>query len=254
MNFKSMNALHFMTVTAFLSVFGFTVLKTQPANAAAINFSLNIQPIDVCDNSGSNCAPVNLFQAETEKIWQQAGIGINFLTPTTISNTNFLSIDTDSEFSSLTNGALNGQSSNSKTLNMWFVSNLFPDPTNITFGNAYLGGNGVVINSPAIINNNRIDTIAHEIGHNLGLDHTTYGAGGANNLMTAGTNRTVPSSIFDINPSGNQLDVLTSQQISVATSSQLLTPVPEPVTILGSLVACVIGANLKIMHKKSSEE
>jgi Metallo-peptidase family M12B Reprolysin-like len=261
MNFQSkvaLTALRCITVTVFASVFSLAVFKTKPTYAVSIDFYLNIQPIDVCDDSGNNCAFSNFFQAETKKIWEQAGIGINFLSLTKINSSNFSSIDNNNELNNLFNGLGNGQSSNSKTLNMWFVNYIYADPGYITFGVGQLGGNNLAINSPDVLSfnngNGRIDTIAHEIGHNLGLDHTTYGAGGANNVMTSGSVRTIPSSIFDINPDGNKLDTLVPEQISVARNSQFLTAVPEPVTMLGSLVACVIGVNLKMMQKKGSED
>lgn len=260
MNCKSkvaLTALRYITVSAFASIFSLTIFKTEPTYAVSIDFSLDIQPIDVCDNSGNNCAVFNLFEAETKKIWEQAGIGINFLSPTKINNTNFLSIDDNNELNNLFSGLGNGQSSNSKTINMWFVNYIYADPGYVTFGIAQLGGNNLAINSPDVLNfnNGRIDTIAHEIGHNLGLDHTTYGAGSANNLMTSGSVRTVPSLISDINPDGVKLDTLLPQQISEArSSSQFLTPVPEPITMLGSLVACVIGTKLKMMQKKLSKD
>jgi Metallo-peptidase family M12B Reprolysin-like len=261
MNFQAkvaLTALRCITVTVFASVFSLAVFKTKPTYAVSIDFYLNIQPIDVCDDSGNNCAFSNLFETETKKIWEQAGIGLKFLTVTKINSSNFSSIDDYNELSDLFYNPGNGQSSSSKTLNMWFVNQLFPDPLSITFGIAEVGGNNLAVNSIDIVNynngNGRIDTIAHEIGHNLGLEHNNYGAGGANNLMTAGSLRTVPASIFDINPDGAKLDTLLPAQISVARSSQLLTPVPEPLTMLGSLVACAIGINLKMMHKKRSED
>jgi hypothetical protein len=45
-----------------------------------------------------------------------------------------------------------------------------------------------------------------EIGHSLGLVHFDFGAGGANNLMTAGALRTIPTSLADIFPDGLLLD------------------------------------------------
>ena len=40
---------------------------------------LRIQPIQVCDDSGRNCARVNLFEEFTRKILEQARLKVSFL-------------------------------------------------------------------------------------------------------------------------------------------------------------------------------
>ncbi len=102
---------------------------------------------------------------------------------------------------------------------MWFVNSIFPSPSSTTFGLANLNGNGIAIASAAI-NQNRIDTVAHEIGHNLGLDH----GGGKLNLMEAGSNRTTPGSVGNIFPNGLKADQLTASQISKARNSRFARP------------------------------
>src|SRR5262249_55495756 len=48
------------------------------------------------------------------------------------------------------------------------------------------------------------DTDAHEKGHNLALDHTTFGAGGQTNLMTSGSaGRISPT---PLPPAGSKMD------------------------------------------------
>ena len=84
----------------------------------------------------------------------------------------------------------------------------------------------------------RIDAIYHEIGHNLGLDHTSNGA--VLNLMTDGALRFAPSSINDITPDGANMDQLTPDQIATALASPLVVAdaqVPEPASwVLGAAV------------------
>ncbi len=91
-------------------------------------------------------------------------------------------------------------------INMFFVNNIsaMPPAGGAFFGFAWLNGNGVAIAanvfSPSAP---RFDTLAHELGHNLNLDHTTFGAGTTCpntpqpqgcNVMDAGTMRVVPTS------------------------------------------------------------
>ena len=91
--------------------------------------------------------------------------------------------------------------SNGRVLNMFFGDILQP-PTSLSgtlYGLSWLGTNGMYIAS-ATFNSSppQIDVLAHEIGHNLGLDHTdvyNYNmTAPALDLMTAGSNRTVPAS------------------------------------------------------------
>jgi hypothetical protein len=79
-------------------------------------------------------------------------------------------------------------------LNAWFVDELTSTETGkTTFGLGYVDGNGVAINSSAVTRFGRQDTFVHEVGHNLGLNHETYGAGAAGNLMTEGDKRSSPA-------------------------------------------------------------
>lgn len=92
------------------------------------------------------------------------------------------------------------------TLNMLFVNSVIPDPTTpgTLFGLSWIGNNGIAIGENAFGNfsairqqtvNARADTIAHEIGHNLSLDHSTFGNDpqAPPNSLTAGATRTLPN-------------------------------------------------------------
>jgi hypothetical protein len=181
------------------------------AQAIVIDKYFTVNPIRVCDNDANNCTTANTFTSETEKIYAQTGVAAVFLPTTQINNTSMLSVPSVTAV----NVAGNGQSVDTSTINMWFVQNM-PTAAGTLYGEAYVGGNGVAINSGAVnsFNNGigRMDTIAHELGHNFGLGHSDFGAGGANNLMTAGSNRSIPGGLGDITPDGANLSQLTSDQ------------------------------------------
>jgi hypothetical protein len=203
---------------------------------AAGGDQLLIQPIRVCDDTGIVCAQMNFFEAITDKLWAQAGIGVTFLPPNQLNNSTFLSIapgsGSNSEFSQLAfsggAGAFGRHPSSSRTtgpINMWFVDVIEAGSGLVQYGSAWIGLNGVLISDDIYIFNGgvgRLDVIAHELGHNLGLEHDTLGAGGANNLMSDGSRRAIPNSIDDIFPDGARLGQLTGDQIQRVRSSGFL--------------------------------
>jgi hypothetical protein len=206
------------------------LLLSAADKASAIEY-VNVQPIQVCDNGGGNCAnsALQLFLAETDKIWAQAGIDVAFLPWMTVNSTLQLNED---DFGHLTNNA------NASIVNMWFVESLSEcgGPANpaTLFG---CGGSGHVAITDLVFSylpNGRLDTIAHELGHVLGLGHGDFGAGGDDNLMTQGSTRDIPDVIGDINPDGLGLDKLTQAQIDEALTSSFVIDialVPEPATM-----------------------
>ena len=69
------------------------------------------------------------------------------------------------------------------TINMFFVNTLVPPTPGQLYGFSWVGNNGVAISSNTLLGVPllgllaRPDTLAHEIGHDLNLDHDTFGAG-----------------------------------------------------------------------------
>ncbi|MBD2110807.1 MULTISPECIES: hypothetical protein [Cyanophyceae] len=197
-------------------------------NSGATRF-VSIQPIQVCDDLGIFCADLATFEEATRKIWAQANLDVSFLAPNRLNASRFLSIDNQDEFAELSfaggAGAFGRSPLSTRTsgpISMWFVESIFPSEGLETLGLGWIDQNGVLIDDDILTFNNgigRLDTVAHEIGHNLGLTHEGLGAGGVNNLMTDGGFRNSPSSLDDINPDGARIDQLTDRQIDEARNS-----------------------------------
>lgn len=224
--------------------------------ALPIDSFVNIRPIQICDNGGANCAnpTQQLFAAETNKIWAQAGIQVNFLPFTSINNTAFQTLNVATELGLLTGSPGNGQlpdsipipiipngcsaASGGCVMNMWFA-NAILTPTAIFGVTAAAPGLtdafGFVISDSVFSFNGGIgrrDTIAHEIGHMLLLDE--FIAGPTTNLMHIAaaangfTDRLIPSSVSDIFPDGALLDQLTDSQIATARAfDKFVQPLPD---------------------------
>lgn len=200
---------------------------------------LSIQPIQVCKDDGSNCAGVNLFADITAKILEQANLKVSFLPTNRLNASRFLSINDrrdrssiDYEFYELTRtgaadafGRNPNSTQNSGPINVWFVDTIEASNDLTQFGLAWVGANGVIVSKAALEfgQNGRTDTVAHEVGHNLGLRHATLGAGGANNLETDGDRRNIPSSVDDIGIDGAGLSTLTDAQIAAIKRSSFVT-------------------------------
>lgn len=186
-------------------------------DAAYAAFQVIVNPIQVCDDSGTICANINreLFLEETDKIWAQADIDIMFLDWKVMNSSEHLSGSTLGQVSS----ASGNQEMGNDVINMWFVQSIDGG----SFGVANRPGNNIII-SDSIFSysggNGRRDTIAHEIGHNLNLPHI---AGDFPlNVMEEGGNRSASTSIGQIFPDGSMRDQLNQSQINIAQSRSLV--------------------------------
>lgn len=225
-----------------------TLLVPTVANASLHH--VKIQPIQVCDDNGLNCAdPMKeFFEGAGDKIWAQAGIDLLFLPWKTLNKGDYLnlSVDTGNEFANLAgNPVANGGSSVDTILNLWFVDLL--DNLSSFYGvteclgcrNIAVAWDAIMAYDPLNYPAGRIDTIAHEVGHSLGLDHTTLGAGGESNLMTTGGDRVPANSLANIAPDGTNRDQLTAAQITAALDSKYVVPLPGTISLLLLGVACL---------------
>lgn len=171
-----------------------------------------------------------MFADITARILEQAQLKVNFLPANQLNETRFLSLNSSSdrssdsyEFYELSRsggpGDYGRHEDSTRTtgpINVWFVDNIESSSSATQFGLAWVDANGVAISRETLEYNDgegRIDTIAHEIGHNLGLRHATLGAGGKENLLTDGNARLTPGSADDVGENGVGISLLTANQI-----------------------------------------
>ena len=90
---------------------------------------------------------------------------------------------------------------------------------------------------------NRFDTLAHEIGHNFGLDHGTFGNNpqASDNLMSAF--RTVPTALNQLVGNGGTLDKLNTQQVTEARNGVTVDPTSSIGQATGRVTVAPIAHN-----------
>ncbi len=176
---------------------------------------LTIAPVVVCDDDGSLCGDqVAMFKRFAIRTFAKAGIALAIQPTRVLNNTTVNTLD-DPRLMSLYDP---GASSNKKTINAWFVYDLFNARGQTLYGAGTVGRADLAVNSTAVMSTNplREDTFSHEVGHNLGLEHGLLGADSPNNLMAAGDlPRNAPTSL------------MTAEQISVMRASTLVSETPE---------------------------
>ncbi len=197
------------------------------AGAMPIDDYVKVQPIQVCDDQGNNCAPLNLDEASIQQIYNQAGIGIAFAPVVQYDASAYLyplisaaGDPADPAHQLLRTYQQQNPGEDPQTLNLFFVDKLSRDDGEPVNGYGLYASNGAIVDSTA-----PIDTPAHEIGHNIGLAHADgpdgtedpLGLGPALtlNLMNS-LSRTAPGSIADITPNGADTDQLVASQIATA--------------------------------------
>ena len=188
---------------------------------AHVNASvINVQPILVCSNDGRQCAETaDLYINETNKIFSQIGASVSYNPLETMFSDVYLNIsNAGTKAAALTQ--LSVKSAVDQSYQMLIVDSYYGG-----YGVASVFGGGMIV-SDDIFSKNRVDTIAHELGHLMGFDHTSDDIPAFENyLMAEGTTRNAANSLDDINPDGLKLDrfalptVVASAQLDASATS-----------------------------------
>ncbi len=225
------------------------LLASGAASALPITKTATINIYQLCDDVGANCAATGptgdtYFADSTHKIWEQAGIGFDFNFVSKINSSAFLHINDSVTGDSFADLQLTyGGWPSATSIDLFLVQTITVDSAgHRAYGEGWLGMGGLVMGMQDIMGFNgglgRIDTLAHELGHNFGLQPDSLGgvdwhSTDPNNLMASGGIRHVPTTLSDISPNGLGYDRLTLAQVNYARQSSLLSNIthdtlPEP--------------------------
>lgn len=258
---------------------GATALSLAPIAGAQflVDRQITIQPIQVTSGATVGNPSQTLWEAEADKIWAQAGIDIKFNSWITWESATYINPTTASldSLAELTTG-VPWAALPSTVIRVWFVNvidgntgvygvtrqNVY-DPEGPPF-QTYNGNNGIFIANSAFSGGSPpVDTIAHEIGHALGLTHHRTNSVPTPGLIGASEDRNVmlvspvafPTTISNIFPDGSDLAQLNAAQVAYArqfnyavtlpANQQYTYPaVPEPAHYAGIAGALMFGAAL----------
>lgn len=244
------------------------VAASRPSQAGAIQ----VRPIIVCDTASScpggdpadpNSAYARLFnQATLDRVFAQtagadftgtiySGVSFQVQRPVTFVSPGFSTVDVDvagnpiDSAHLLIRGAGHLQAPDTTTLNVFLVDTIRLVSAGTAIGSVpgygLISGNGLVLG----VNANP-DTLAHELGHGLGLAHVDRTASDDPNNLMRSANRTVPSSPADSRLAGS-IDLLSGTAVNdqIRKANQPLFTVNLASASIGTSMAdCKPGARI----------
>lgn len=186
----------------------------------------------LCGAGGSWAGFITDNEAGLDAIFSQSGFGSStidarFNAPLSVANSALLSIDSDAEFSSLSSLSV---FSPPKTINLFFVDTItFCGVAGSFIGCSSTPGNVIVVSSSFAAGAQGAILEAHEIGHNLGLDHV---AGSSTNLMNPiiSSNSSLTASQITSILGSSLVQVSAGQRFLSITPIAVVASVPEPQT------------------------
>ncbi len=195
----------------------------SPAVALPIQ-AISIQPIQVCNDAGADCAAVTIPLSIVNAIYAQADVVVAVAPTRQLNSTAFQIVDTVANSASPTDEARQlmrgpqvnalGLSPQSTTINIFFVKDirevdisgaLTAVGAGLT-GLGFINSNGIIVDQTA-----RLDTLAHELGHNFGLPHVAT----PTNLMADGSIRPILTGIVDVAPAGPYAQLNAAQIVEI---------------------------------------
>jgi hypothetical protein len=177
------------------------------AQTVALPKMMVIEPIFIQNGVGGNIAVQTnysadfaLFQAATQRVYAQAGIRVVWASSSVFVSSTFYTISGASDVGNLVAAQGKGYQSGTTTLTVWFTGsnggilgvsnqslnvskNAFVQPDPVYY-------NGATVSESTFVAGGTysLTTLAHEIGHVLGLDHNLVNAGPTYNTTTAVAN------------------------------------------------------------------
>lgn len=206
--------------------------------------------------SGS-AATLPLYESELDDIFSQAsiqqavsdlygvyaGIDIRYTDVTTVDTSQIALLDTDIDTELESNLLLNQRRNSGISLNMYFADSItFCGTENANgVGCGVVGGNGVILDRDYVAGPNGAEVLAHEIAHNLGLEHTHDGDGLMGSIVNQDTSLSAIESGSLVLSEFIQGDADTGFFIEINPINLVVAPLPAAGLMLAGALAMTVA-------------